>query len=177
MTWPWLSFCRSEKGFCALNILRFTVAWEDGKSYLLNGLSRELLVLFFHLRVLCTCLVLQFLCFCHGPYPFCTCCHPTQTLPDMHQITVPYQSVWSWLVHGFSLDTVHACGYIDYESLRGYHIQYMMTILSPRYPPLETPCSRLSTVGTRKTWRSCLTRSHPEWVQVRLRWSFLGELC
>lgn len=111
-------FCRSEKGFCALHILRSTVAWEDGKSYLLNGLSRELLVLSFHLRylrVLCTCLVLQFLCFCHGPYPFCTCRHPTQTLPDLHQITVPYQSVWRWLVYGFSLDTVHTCGYIDWE--------------------------------------------------------------
>lgn len=96
-------------------------------------------------------------------------------------IIVPEQSVWSWLVYGFSLDTVHAA-YMWLHRLRIpkeiiYYIQYMMTILSPRHPPLETPRSRLSTVGTRKTWRSCLTRSHPECVQVRLRWSFLGGLC
>ena len=65
-------------------------------------------VLSFHLRVFCTCSVLQFERLFHGPYPFCTCGHT-------HQITVPYQSVWSWLVYGFSLDTMHTCGYIDWE--------------------------------------------------------------
>lgn len=91
----------------------------------------------------------------------------TRLASNHRTVPISLEMISLWLQFGYSAYMWLHRLRIPKENI--YYIQYIMTILSPRHPPLEAPRSRLSTVGTRKTWRSCLTRSHPDWVQVRLR--------